>query len=90
LGVHPPEGGLREGIPLVGGFAVPRDCLCVVFLHAAALGVHPSEVGLRYGVALVGQRTQNTQLRCVVSTLIRSLGVLKWPCHCCAEQRERE
>ena len=52
--------------------------------------VHEAKVVLRDGVPLIGQDAKVLHCRRVVTMANRSLTVLKWPCHCCAKQRERE
>jgi hypothetical protein len=51
---------------------------------------HEAKVVLRDGVPLIGQDAKVLHCRRVVTIANRSLTVLKRPCHCCAEQRERE
>jgi hypothetical protein len=84
------DDGLRVGVPLLGGLAVPDHGLRVVLRHALAVGVHHAEAELREGVPLLGQWTQNLQFRRVVAFLIGGLGVLKRSRPCYAERRERE
>ena len=79
-----------EAVALLGGLAEPHDGLRVVLRHAFAVAVHRTEVGLRDGIPLIGQRTQNLEGRSVVACLKGSHAVLKRPCHCTAEQGERE
>jgi hypothetical protein len=90
LGVHQADEGLRVGVPLLGGLAVPDHGLRVVLRDAMAARVHHAEAKLREGVPLLGQRTQNLQFRRVVGFLIGGLGVLKRSRPCYAEQRARE
>jgi hypothetical protein len=90
LGVHQADEGLRVGVPLLGGLAVPDHGLRVVLRDALAARVHHAEAKLREGVPLLGQRTQNLQFRRVVAFLIGSLGVLKRSRPCYAEGGERE
>ena len=49
------------GVTLVGGLAVPLDCLGVVLRDAVALFVHDPEVVLGASHALVGKRTHKPQ-----------------------------
>jgi hypothetical protein len=70
LAVHQADDGLRVGVPLLGGLAVPDEGLRVVLRHALAHRVHQAEAELREGVPLLGQWTQNLQFRRVVAFLI--------------------
>ena len=88
--VHRAEAGLRVGVPLVGGLAIPDEGLRVVLRHAKAPFVHPTYAGLHVGIATLGQRTPEAHRRSVVTALKSSFAVLKRPRHSCAEQGERE
>ena len=48
------EVGLRVGVSLLGGLALPVGCLGVVLRQALTSVVHRAEKVLRFGVALLG------------------------------------
>ena len=58
FGVHDPEIGLRDGISLLGGEAIPAHRLGVVLGDTLAVVVHEPEIGLRNGDSLLGMEQE--------------------------------
>src|SRR5271166_6305580 len=68
----------------------PEEGLHVVLRDALALAYIMPRLVCARALTLIGQRTQELHRRREVAVLICGVEVLKRPCHCFAEQGERE